>query len=339
MSKVKSVPIAKIRENPVALRTVNRKSEEYLGLIASMKEKGFLGAITGRAKNDEDTSEEYFEIIDGLHRYSAAKDAGLESINIDVHDMADSDVLEAQIMTNVHKVETRPVQYSKQLQRLLTLSPLMTEAELAAKLGKSPAWIAQRLGLNNIDNTTVKTLVDDGKIPLSNAYGLAKLPPEEMAEYSDRAQTMAPDEFLPIVNGRVKEIRDAKRKGKDAPDAEFQPTAHLQKLTEIKEELDTGEIGDALCVGLTDAVEGFAMGIRWVLHLDPKSVEVQRAKDDQRKADREAAKQKRMKEAAEKKDIKAKKAAEEAEKAKAELAELEGATAGDKATDPAEATA
>lgn len=320
---VKTVALGQIRPNPVALRDVNRKSEEYLGLIQSIRNRGFFGAITAREKVDPDTNETYYELIDGLHRYSAAKDAGLAEINVDVMKLDDVGVLETQILANVQKVDTRPIEYSKQLQRLLTLNPTMTEAELAQRVGKSPQWIAQRLGLNKIDNSAIQTLIDEGKINLTNAYGLAKLPPEEMPDYVDRACTMAPDEFMPLVQARTKEIRDAKRKGQDAPPQEFQPVAHMRKMGEIKEELDTSEKTAQLCEGLSTPLEGFTRAIEWVLHLDPASVEIQRAKDAERRAAREEAARKRAIESAKKKEERAAKAAAEAKEAQEALAAME----------------
>lgn len=330
MGDLRTIPLETIRENPVALRQVNRNSEEYQGLVQSIKQKGFLGAITVRPKTDEETGTDYFELVDGLHRYCAAKDAGLDEINVDIVSLDDDSVLEAQIMANIHKVETRPVEYSQQLRRILARNPLMTEAELASKLGKSSAWISQRLGLNKIANPEIQELINEGRIKLANAYALAKLPPEEMANFTDRAMTEQPDVFVPQVNSRVKEIKEARRKGKDATAAEFQPVAHLQKLKDVRSEMDSGEIGSMLCSkhGVEGAVEGFAMAVKWMLHLDPDSVEAQRVKDAERKAARaEAAKKKKAERAAKKAEAAQKKAEEAAKAAEDAKASLEATPA------------
>ncbi len=325
MGDLRTVLLSTIRENPVALRSVNRTSEQYQGLVQSIKQKGFLGAITVRPKTDPETKKDYFELIDGLHRFSASKDAGLTEINVDVVKLTDDEVLEAQLMANIHKVETRPVEYSQQLRRILARNPLMTEAELASTLGKSSAWINQRLGLNKITNPEIQGHVNEGKIKLANAYALAKLPAEEMANFTDRAMTEAPDKFIPQVNARVKEIREAKRKGKDAADAVFQPVAFLQKLKDVKGEVESGEVGKTLCKGLTSAAQGFAMATKWFLHLDPQSVEAQKVKDIERKAARIEAKKKRDAERTIKKAVEQKKkSAEAAEAAEAAKAILEG---------------
>lgn len=323
MGELKKVALSDIRENDVALRTVNRESEEYLGLVESIRSKGFIGAISVRERSDEDGTS-YYELVDGLHRFNAAKDAGLDEINVDVVDLDEDQVLEAQIMANIHKVETRPIEYTRQLKRILTRNPLMTEAELAAKLGKSTSWIAGRLSLNKLASEQARQLVNEGKIGLSNAYALAKLPAEEQADWLDRAMTLAPDEFIPQTTERLKQIREARKQGKDAAPAEFAPVPHLQKLKVLREEFESGDVGQTLVNkhGVGSAVDGFAMGIAWALHMDPDSVEIQREKDAERRAQRE---EKRKAKAAERAKAKADKLKKELEEATTAAAEAEAA--------------
>lgn len=316
---LKTIPLATIRENEVALRTVNRASEKYLGLVDSIKTKGFLGAITVREKTDNESGEPFYELVDGLHRFNAAKDAGVEEINVDVVSLDDDEVMEAQILTNIHKIETKPMEYSKQLVRILNRNPLMSESELANKLGKSSQWIKDRLGLNKISNEGIINAINDGSIKLANAYALAKLPNEEQGNFVEAAATQQPDEFVPMISQRVKELREAARQGREAEPQEFQPTAHLQKSGDIKAELQTGEVAKVLCAGLNSAPEGFNAAIKWVLHLDEKSVEAQKARYEERQKAKAERAEKRKAEAAAKKAEKAKKAAEEAEKVASEL--------------------
>ena len=317
MGELKVIQISEIRENPVALRTVQRDSEEYLGLVASIKEKGFMGSITVRPQIDKETEEQFYELVDGLQRFNAAKDAGLSDIPANIMQLSDALTLEAQIMTNIHKIETKPAEYTAQLKRILAANPLMTEAELAGRLGKSPQWISQRLSLTKISNEEILSLVNEGKICLANAYALAKLPHEEQPSFVDRATSQPPDEFVPAVQARAKEIRDAKRKGLDAAPIEFTPTAHMRKLGEVKQELENGEIGPALVKSLkvTKAVDGFALGVAWVLHMDESSIEIQ-------KADYEARQQKKQEDAAKRKAEREQKKAETAKKKADEAAKL-----------------
>lgn len=295
------IPLAKIRENPVALRTVNRTTEEYTGLVDSIRKNGVLNPILVREVLDPDTNEKVYGLVDGLHRFTASQDAGKDTIPAQVTSLEDAEVLEAQVLANVHKVETRPVEYSKQLVRILAQNPLMPLAELATRLSKSPAWLNERLGLVKLE-PNIAGLVDEGKINLSNAYALAKLPTEEQPNFLDRAMTMSPQEFVPTANARIKEIRDAKRQGRAATPGEFTPVPHLRKVSELKEEMDQKNVGGVLVreLGVHDPIEAFNLGVKWALHMDPASIQAAKEKDAQRRKELEEASAKRKQERLEK---------------------------------------
>ncbi len=314
---VRVVPLSSIRENPVALRAVNRESEDYVGLRDSIVDVGILNPINVRERTEDvdGDSVKFYEICDGLHRYSCALDIGLKDIAINVVDLNDQQTLEAQIMANVHKVETQPVQYTKQLQRIFAANPTLTLADMASKLAKSPSWINQRLKLLKLEKA-VGDLVDDGKITVSNAVQLAKLPTDEQVNFIDSAIHMDAEEFVPLVASRAKELRDAARQGRKAGSAEFVANARLQNMSILKEEHANPQVGPGLCdlAGATTANSGFALAIAWVLNLDPSSIEIRQAKYSERKAKLEDEKKKRAAERAAKK-------ADEATKLAAKAAE------------------
>jgi len=291
---VKIVKLGEIRENPAALRDVKRDSPKYQELVGSIKAKGILNPPLGRVCQDPQTGEEYIGLIDGLQRFNAAKDAGLEEIPMLLKDMDEGQVLEAQLVTNLHKIETRPAEYAKQLNRLLALSPFLTMSALSENLSISPAWLSERLGLVKLTDSIAK-MVDDGDICVTNANHLAKLPPEEQANFSDRAQTDTPQKFIPEVTTRLGEIRSAKREGRDPKPEEFQPNPRVRKVSQVKDELLKGEVGKSLCNkhSLGTAEEGFDMAIKWLLQVDPDSIAVDQAKWEQRKAELIEAKAKR----------------------------------------------
>lgn len=312
-----TVKISQIRENPNALRTVNRTTEQYLGLVDSIRAVGILCPISVRKCVDPQTQEEFYGLIDGLHRFTASQDAGLDEIPVVVKTMDDVTTMMAQMMANVHKIETKPVEYSKQLVRILALDPLLTAAQLAGQLAKSPSWLNDRLGLTKLEDS-IAGLVDEGKINLSNAYALSKLPVEEQANFLDRAMTMTPQQFIPTANARTKELRDAKRQGRD-PNAvtEFVPQPHVRKVSEMKQEVETKEAARVLTHGVENPVDAFALGVKWAISLDPASVKVQRDKDDTRKKEAKDAAERRK---AERMAQKEKEAAEKAGQLQAELA-------------------
>lgn len=299
--KLKNIRLEDIVENPVALRSVNRQAEGFQGLVDSIREKGVLNPILVREMKKEDTGETYYGLIDGLQRFSASRDAGRELIPAKITTMDDAEVLEAQIITNIHRIETKPIEYTTQLIRILAGNPTMSVADLAKKLAKSSTWLNERLGLVKLV-PAVASLVNEGKINLSNAYALAKLPEDEQPSYVDRAITMNPQEFVPQANNRVKELKDAKRQGRDPNAAVFTPMPHLQKLADIKSELDNPSVIVRLISenNITTPLEAAKLAVAWVLHMDPASQQAAHADHEARVAQQKAEKEKRRLEAQQK---------------------------------------
>lgn len=306
---LKHIPLKQIRENPVALRGVNRTDVNYIQLVDSIKDVGILNPILVREVKDATTGEIFYGIIEGLHRYTGSLDAGKETIPAQVRSMNDAEVEEAQIIGNIHKIETKPVEYSKALQRLMGRNPLTTFSEMAQKLHRSDSWLKERLGLTKL-NKMVGELVDSGKINLSNAYVMAKLPDDEQAAFIDRAMQMNPQEFGGTVQARKKELDTARRQGRTAAPEGFVAVARARKTAEIKSELDNPVVGPQLVreVGVKTAEEGFALGLQYAVHLDPRSIETAKAKDEQRKKTSES---ERLLAAAERAQRKAQEAAQE----------------------------
>jgi ParB/RepB/Spo0J family partition protein len=290
---LKTIPLSQIRENPDALRDVNKTTEDYIGLVDSVKSRGVLIPILVRELKGEN-GQVVYGLVDGLQRYSAAMDAGLTEVHAHVQDMENAEVLEAQLIANVHKIETKAVEYSKQLLKILSANPIMRMADLAAKLNKSNTWLSERLGLLKL-TPEIQAMVNDQKINLSNAFALAKLPPEEQPNFLDRAMTQSPQEFVPTATQRVKEIKEAKRQGKTAAPAEFVPVPHARRMSELKDELANPTIGPALCTkqGVKDGKGGFALGVAWALHMDNDSIAAAKERDTARKTELTEAKKKR----------------------------------------------
>jgi hypothetical protein len=175
------------------------------------------------------------------------------------------------------------------MMRILAGNPLMTKRELAGRLAQTEPWISQRLNLLKLD-PKIQELVDAEKVVLSNAYALAKLPLEEQIDFVDRAMTDTPQVFVPSIYNRVKEIKDAKSKGKDASPAEFTPTIHLQKLSDVKKMYETpGEMPGMICKAQNAStnIEGFMAAITWCLHLDDLSIRSAKVDYEARKTKRE----------------------------------------------------
>jgi ParB family chromosome partitioning protein len=299
------VAISDIRPNPVALRAVDRESEDYIQLRDSIGDPsiGLLNPINVR-KREETVDDElitYFEIIDGLHRYSACSEVGFDEIPILIKDMNETEVFLAQIVGNAMKIETKPVQYTKALQRIIGANPTWTLVDLANKVHRSPAWLNQRFGLLRLD-TGVQDLVDEGRITVSNAVVLAKLPHDEQLNFLDSAIQMNTSEFGPLVQTRVKEIKDAEKAGRSADAAKFKPSAKPRKKSELEDELNTRAILGQLVSTCVTKEEAAYAALAWALQLDEISVATQETAYNERKERIEADKVKRKAERAKKRE-------------------------------------
>ena len=273
--KVADIPIDDIIEPWTMLRLIDRDSVEYLEMRDSIAAEGFWNSISVRPAKDEGK----YEIIDGLYRYTCARELGLKSIPCIVKcNVSDDAVLAAQIQANAIRPETKPAEFARQMKRMLTRRPRMTFDELAHLIHKSPSWVRKTLGLLRLARESRK-MVDRGEIPIQSAYMLAKIPQQLQKDYLDQARTLPSGEFRALAASVIKQFTEAVKQGKMEAFwcGEFQPQAHLRSLREIQSEAQRREVGALLVTAeqCKTPVEGFYAALRWVMHLDRQSVEDQ----------------------------------------------------------------
>lgn len=326
MPEIKYIRLDQIRQNPVSLRDVARAEEPFLDLVNSIKREGVLSSISVRAKTSAD-DDKLYEIVDGLQRFSGSCEAGTGVVDFiadpkdetrkissgkylevdgdtpgtkkhvgiipaQVIDRDEADVLLSQMIGNVHKIETKPVQYAAQVKRYLGYNAALTINELAIKMGKSPVYLNKMLDLLKLE-PTIKPFVDDGSISLVNALPLSKLPLAEQPAWLERAKHQKGDEFGGHITKRLKEIRDANKRGENAGPEQFTPMRHFRKKPEVEAEAVTPSVIPALIreLNLTEglkhnaqglieaACRGAVLGLEWMMNFDPKSQQAAREKD------------------------------------------------------------
>lgn len=313
-AKSASIPLKLIRENTDALRDhVDREDVKYQQMVDSVRKHGIMNPISVRELVDPVSNDIMYGLVDGMHRFNAAMDAGLSEIPALVLSMKDGDLLEAQIIANVHKIETKAVQYTKALVKILASNPLLTMTELAGRLSHSPSWLTERLGLLKL-NKEIQPLVDNGSLGLTNAYALAKLPPEKQTELVQTAMAKSPQEFVPQAKNLQSEIAKARREGRQPETDKFMPAARLQRLADIKDQQELASKSPADCKviaaakanGVSTVEDAVAYALSWALHLDPVSVSNDEAKWKKQKEDHKVEMEARAAERAAKKDAEAK---------------------------------
>lgn len=287
------VPTSLLIPDVVGLRDkVDKKSEKYQQLVQDIKRNGILNSINFRRAGGR------YIVIDGLHRLTAAQEAGLPMVPGNFFpNVVSDDVLYMQVSANLHKIDTKPAQYSAQLGRILAMNPLMTISDLARRLNVSSSWVQDRLRLDRNLRDEYKTMADEGEITASNAFVLAKLPPEEQENYIERAQTLSPADFTPLVAMELQNISRNKRgtKAESSPDlppfvlrrkpiiesAWVEVAERLQKMGFAEEDYKAVDKDDAAyLVGYYDA-------LRFVGGRDDESIEAFRQEKAEREAERE----------------------------------------------------
>ncbi|MFF4345690.1 ParB/RepB/Spo0J family partition protein [Kitasatospora sp. NPDC001540] len=207
--KASSVPLTDVVFNPRNHRKTY--SEEAIDeTAASMRESGQITAITVVSRlafldAHPDVPEEHlgdasFVALDGNRRLRAAERAGLERIRVDLQDdLAPTApaMLEAALIANIHRENVPPVEEAEAIKELLDTVYDGNQAAVARRLGKTAAWVGQRLALLHLA-PEVKEMVENKEIGVKEARRLGA---------ATRAGTLTADE-------QVTQAREAKEKPK-----------------------------------------------------------------------------------------------------------------------------
>lgn len=193
------IKIEDIRPSRVAIRAVDRNDPNYKHYLHMAKGQAQLGAIMVRKRRDRD----YYEIIDGLSRYTAAKEAGHFSMLCVVVDLEDDQVLAAQIQMSKPYQKTPDRDYCNHLKRILCHNPLMTAVEMSLLIQKPVAWI-ERIMLKTLHRKILER-VRRGDLTLMNAYALSRMPGSKQLEWLKRAVVEKSEVFIPAVNKVVQQ--------------------------------------------------------------------------------------------------------------------------------------
>src|SRR6201996_3352289 len=189
----RDLPLSMLFESPSNPR--RNFDENFLkGMAASMRVQGVLQRLLARPK------EKRFEIVFGAQRFRAAQLAELPTIPVDIREMSDAEVLEAQLVENLQRRDVHPMEEAQGFKGLLDLEePKYTVEQIAAKMGKTPAYVTTRLKLTDLAPVVVEAFYAE-EIGVGHALLLAKLQPDQ------QEQALAAC-FKEVYNGGTKPTR------------------------------------------------------------------------------------------------------------------------------------
>jgi ParB family transcriptional regulator, chromosome partitioning protein len=140
-------------------------------LAESIRAQGVLSPLLVRPLNERS-----FQIVAGARRYRAAQLAGQDTVPVRIVQLTDAQALEAQLIENLQRRDVHPMEEAQGFKALLDLEePQYTVEQIAAKTGKSPAYVAQRLKLTELAPPVVDAFYRS-EIGVGHALLLAKLP-------------------------------------------------------------------------------------------------------------------------------------------------------------------
>lgn len=316
MLDAREVNVDEIQTAPGALRECNQQTEEFRNMVDSVADKGILQPLTVRTVIDPETKQEYLELIDGLQRLTAAREAGLETVPCTVQNIKDDEVLLMQVVHNLQRIQTKPIEFSNALRAMLNADLSLKIGDLANKLNYSIGWIEKLLNLRKLTETATR-LTQSGDISASNAIELTSLPEQYQDAELENAQTMTAPEFTSHVKNLKKEISKSKREGRD-PEFGFEPVAALRKKSEIEAEMKTGEFASRMAAtgDIKSVEDAILVGVAWCLKLDPEGKEEQiqahKEKEEKAKRKREETKKQRIEKKAQRAELQKRRASLEA---------------------------
>jgi ParB/RepB/Spo0J family partition protein len=270
--KIELLSVSSLDDPPILLRPIDRTCVEYLELRDSMTTHGLVNSIAVRPYGDR------YQVVDGVNRTTVARDLGWETIPCLIKQVSDSDLLLLQLAGNAVRVTTKPVEFARQIRRILKEKPDMKIGEMAVRLNKSAAWIGQQLRLLDLSDED-QQMIDRGEINLANAYMYAQVPKLARASLREQAKTLSVREFKAVASGVTKQFTEQVRKGKldGCFRAEFKPQPYLRSLPEVRRELARRVEGPRIVTqeNCVTPLDGFYAALLWAQNLDREGLREQ----------------------------------------------------------------
>ena len=146
--------------------------ESIVELSDSIKEHGLIQPIVVRPISDK------YEIIAGERRYKACALADLKTIPAIVLDLNDKDSIEVALIENLQRKDLSPIEEAISYKKTLDMG-VMTQEQLASKLGRSQSTIANKIRLLNLCDEVQEALMEE-KISERHARSLLKVSSSEI---------------------------------------------------------------------------------------------------------------------------------------------------------------
>lgn len=189
-------------------------------LVDSIREHGVLQPVLVRPKGDD------YEIIAGERRWRAARLAGLDRLPALVKDIEDVRAAEISLVENLQREDLSAIEEALAFKNLLERCQY-TQEQVAARVGKSRAYVANTIRLLNLSPEIIE-MIEQKKISPGHARALLSLrsPREQMAAAKD------------IINNKLS-VRQAEKRTKPRKEPARSDLGKSLELMELEERLQS----------------------------------------------------------------------------------------------------
>lgn len=177
VANIQKISVTSILSSNLPPQVERRKyftDENLAGLVKSIQQNGFKGAITVRKVQYG------HEIVAGERRWRAAMAAGLTEINADVSELTDKQALEFQLAENLERHDLSPLDEALTY-RYMVDHQGYTVQSIAEKFAKTEKIVHRRLKLADLCEQGRKDLAKE-RLPLAHAELVARFPASEQKE-------------------------------------------------------------------------------------------------------------------------------------------------------------
>ncbi|MGW2253198.1 ParB/RepB/Spo0J family partition protein [Kitasatospora sp. NPDC001660] len=174
-----------------------------------------------------------FVALDGNRRLRAAQRAGLATLRVDLNDdlaASASDLVEAALVANIHREDVAPFEEAQAIEQLVATVYAGNQAAVARKLGKSAAWVGQRLALLHLapelqEQASAGELAIEDARRIGAAARAGKLTAADQLERAEAARKAAADKQAAKAEAKARRAARVEGAGVPAAQSEAVPDA------------------------------------------------------------------------------------------------------------------
>lgn len=216
-----NIKIDELQSNPLQPRG-SITPESLVDLVDSIKQHGLLEPLV-IAKTPAG-----YQIIAGERRWRASKLAGLTHLPAVVRETSPRGMLEMAIVENVQRVDLNPLDRAKGFERLMNEFGLTT-SEVAAKIGKSVAYVSNSIRLLSLPDALKDGLLS-GLISEGHARALSSI--------DDVNLMIEAYKIILRESGSVRRAEELARRMKAKSKQPIKPSTDVSQIHVISEVID-----------------------------------------------------------------------------------------------------